>query len=127
MLLLDSQTALWTLDDNPRLGELARRSITSTTEVYVSAATVWELTIKSMLGKLVIPTAFTELLTTQGLSVLDVTGEHAEGLREFPELAEHDPFDRLIVSQARCEGLRLLTADHVLLDLNRDFITDSRT
>ncbi|MFB7876126.1 type II toxin-antitoxin system VapC family toxin [Nocardia sp. NPDC056064] len=127
MLLLDSQTALWTLDDNPRLGELARRSITSTTEVYVSAATVWELTIKSMLGKLVIPTAFTELLTAQGLSVLDVTSEHAEGLGEFPELAKHDPFDRLIVSQARCEGLRLLTADHVLLDLNRDFITDSRT
>ncbi|MFE3321549.1 type II toxin-antitoxin system VapC family toxin [Nocardia sp. NPDC059195] len=126
MLLLDSQTALWTLDDNPRLGAVARQSISTTAEVYVSAASVWELTIKSVLGKLSIPAAFTELLTAQGLSVLDVTGEHAEGLREFPELAKHDPFDRLIVSQASCEGLQLLTADHVLLDLNRDFIADSR-
>ncbi|WP_446225773.1 type II toxin-antitoxin system VapC family toxin [Nocardia sp. IBHARD005] len=126
MLLLDSQTTLWTLDGNPRLGNDTRRAISTTAEVYVSAASVWELTIKSMLGKLSIPLGFTELLTTQGLSLLDVTGEHTEGLREFPELANHDPFDRLIVSQANCEGLRLLTADHVLLDLHLDFIADSR-
>ncbi|MET9485601.1 type II toxin-antitoxin system VapC family toxin [Nocardia sp. NPDC006630] len=125
MLLLDSQTALWLLDDNPRLGEHARRMISSATEVYVSAATIWELTIKAMLGKLKIPADFTELIGTQGLAVLDVTGEHAEGIREFPELVRHDPFDRLIIAQAQVEMLRLLTADRVLLGLNRSFVVDS--
>jgi PIN domain nuclease of toxin-antitoxin system len=47
------------------------------------------------------------------------------GDREFPELIRHDPFDRLIVAQASRVGLRLLTADHVLLDLRRDFILDA--
>ena len=50
MLLLDSQALLWLLDDNPRLGARARQAITSAQGVYVSAATVWELTIKTMLG-----------------------------------------------------------------------------
>ncbi|WP_405162017.1 type II toxin-antitoxin system VapC family toxin [Nocardia sp. NBC_01499] len=125
MLLLDSQTALWLLDDNPRLGVTARKAITSTSEVYVSAATIWELTIKSMLGKLTVPTNLTDIMGDQGLGILDVTGQHAEGLREFPELVRHDPFDRLITSQALCERLQLLTADHVLLALGRDFIVDS--
>lgn len=125
MLLLDSQTALWLLDDNPRLGAAARAAITSASEVYVSAATIWELTIKSMLGKLKVPAGLTEAMGDQGLGILDVTGQHAEALREFPELLRHDPFDRLITSQAFCERLQLLTADSVLLGLQRDFITDS--
>ncbi|WP_157228952.1 type II toxin-antitoxin system VapC family toxin [Nocardia brevicatena] len=125
MLLLDSQTTLWLLDDNPRLGAAARKTITSATEVYVSSATIWELTLKSMLGRLTVPTNLTEVLGDQGLGILDVTGQHAEGLREFPELVRHDPFDRLITSQAFCERSLLLTADTVLLGLRRDFITDS--
>ncbi|WP_329412222.1 type II toxin-antitoxin system VapC family toxin [Nocardia vinacea] len=125
MLLLDSQTALWLLDDNPRLGVAARKMITSASEVYVSSATIWELTTKSILGKLTVPTNLTEVLGDQGLGILDVTGQHAECLREFPELVRHDPFDRLITSQAFCERLLLLTADTVLLGLRRDFITDS--
>ncbi|HEY6423521.1 MAG TPA: hypothetical protein VIY28_09810 [Pseudonocardiaceae bacterium] len=55
LLLLDSQAALWVLDDSPRLGPHARRIIASAMTVHVSAATVWELTIKAMLGKLSIP------------------------------------------------------------------------
>ncbi|MCM6775742.1 type II toxin-antitoxin system VapC family toxin [Nocardia sp. CDC159] len=125
MLLLDSQTAVWLLDDNPRLGVDTRRRIESATEVYVSAATIWELTIKSMLGKLTVPPELTDLLVDQGLSVLDVTGYHAEALSEFPELSRHDPFDRLITAQAYCERLRLLTADKILLGLGRDYIIDS--
>ncbi|WP_327115721.1 type II toxin-antitoxin system VapC family toxin [Nocardia sp. NBC_01730] len=125
MLLLDSQTALWVLDDNPRLGVAARKAITSATEVYVSVATIWELTIKSMLGKLSVPTNLTDTMSDQGLGILDVTGQHAEGLREFPELVRHDPFDRLITAQALCERLSLLTADSVLLGLGRNFIVDS--
>jgi PIN domain nuclease of toxin-antitoxin system len=125
MLLLDSQALLWLLDDNPRLGSQARRAITSAQGVHVSAATVWELTIKTMLGKLTVPNDLGKRLPEQGLELLSVTAEHAEAIREFPELIRHDPFDRLIVAQASCAGLRLLTADHVLLDLRRDFILDA--
>ena len=125
MLLLDSQALLWLLDDNPRLGPRARKAITSAQGVHVSAATVWELTIKSMLGKLTVPADLSKRLPEQGLELLSVTAEHAEAIRDFPELIRHDPFDRLIVAQASCTGLRLLTANHVLLDLRRDFILDA--
>ena len=117
MLLLDSQVTLWVLDDNPRLGPRARQIISSTTTVHVSAATVWELTIKAMLGKLIVPDKFVPRLVEQGLSLLSITAQHAEALRELPELAHHDPFDRLLVAQANHAGLQLLTADRVLLGL----------
>jgi len=125
MILLDSQAALWVLDDSPRLGPRARQLISGSAAVHVSAATVWELTIKAMLGKLDVPVGLPGRLVAQGLALLDVSAEHAEGLREFPELCRHDPFDRLIVSQAAGEGLQLVTADRVLLGLGRDFIIDA--
>lgn len=125
MLLLDSQALLWVLDDNPRLGPQARKAITSAQGVHVSAATVWELTIKSMLGKLTVPANLSKRLSGQGLELLSVTAEHAEAIRDFPELTRHDLFDRLIVAQAARAGLRLLTANHALLDLRRDFILDA--
>ena len=125
MLLLDSQALLWLLDDNPRLGRQARQAITSAQGVHVSAATVWELTIKTMLGKLSVPADLSKRLTAQGLVLLSITAEHAEALRDFPELTGHDPFDRLLVAQASRTRLRLLTADQVLLDLDRDFILDA--
>jgi PIN domain nuclease of toxin-antitoxin system len=125
MLLLDSQAALWVLDDSPRLGKRARELIVSATRVHVSAATVWELTIKSMLGKLSVPAGLSARLADQGLSLLNITAEHAEGVREFPELVRHDPFDRLLVAQASQASMRLVTADRVLLGLGRDFIVDA--
>jgi PIN domain nuclease of toxin-antitoxin system len=125
MLLLDSQALLWLLDDNPRLGPYARQAITSAQGVHVSAASVWELTIKTMLGKLSVPADLSTRLTAQGLTLISVTAEHAEALRDFPELTRHDPFDRLLVAQASVTGLQLLTADQVLLGLGRDFIVDA--
>jgi PIN domain nuclease of toxin-antitoxin system len=86
---------------------------------------VWELTIKAMLGKLVIPDKLPVRLTEQGLVLLNITAEHAEGIRELPELARHDPFDRLLVAQASQAGLHLVTADRVLLGHGYDFIIDA--
>ena len=113
------------LDDNPRLGPLAREAITASAAVHVSAASVWELTIKAMLGKLSLPDGFARQLTEQGLVVLNVSAAHAEGIRDFPELVGHDPFDRLIVSQAKQSVLRLITSDRVLLALGQDFVVDA--
>lgn len=126
MLLLDSHTVLWVVDDNPKLGQGARHMITEAARVHVSAATVWELTIKSMLGKLSVPRGLSARLVGQGLSLLDISAEDAEGVRDFPELVRHDPFDRLLVAQARRAEMQLVTADDVLLDLKQDFIVDAR-
>jgi PIN domain nuclease of toxin-antitoxin system len=125
MLLLDSQTALWAMDDSPRLGQRARQRIESSDSVHLSVATVWELTIKAMLGKLKIPPDFAAQAEAAGFEFLEISSDHAEGLRDFPELVRHDPFDRLIISQAHLHRLTLLTADGVLLALGRDFVVDS--
>ncbi|MDN5914811.1 MAG: type II toxin-antitoxin system VapC family toxin [Pseudonocardia sp.] len=125
MLLLDSQALLWVLSGSSRIGPEAQRLIEASSAVHVSTASIWELTIKSMLGKLDLPVGLPTILDEQGFAVLDVTAAHTEGLRAFPELVRHDPFDRLIVAQAHLEGLRLLTADRVLLGLDRDFVADA--
>jgi PIN domain nuclease of toxin-antitoxin system len=125
LLLLDSQVALWVLDDSPRLGAAARARIAGAAAVHVSAATVWELTIKAMLGKLTVPDQLNVTLAGQGLDLLPVTAADAEGIKEFPELLRHDPFDRLLVAQAHVGGLTLLTADRVLLGLGHGFIVDA--
>jgi PIN domain nuclease of toxin-antitoxin system len=87
MLLLDCQALLWLLDDNPRLGPRARQAITSAQGVHVSAATVWELTIKAMLGQLSVPADLSARLTAQGLELLSIAAGHAEVICDFPELA----------------------------------------
>jgi len=86
---------------------------------------VWELTIKTMLGTLSAPADLSKRLTAQGLELLSITAEHAEAIRDFPGLTRHEPFGRLLVAQASRAGLRILTADQVLLSLGRDFITDA--
>ena len=87
---------------------------------------MWELTIKTMLGKLSVPTELSAaVLAEQGLLSLSIAAEHAEAIQDYPELARHDPFDRLLVAQADRAGLRLLTADRVLLGLQRRFILDA--
>ena len=113
------------VDDNPRLGPSARSLIEKAAVVYVSAATIWELTIKSMLGKLEIPEGFESLLLAQGITSLTVSAEHAAAIRRFPELLRHDPFERLLVAQAQLERLDLLTADKVLLASGHEFIIDA--
>ncbi len=73
MLLLDSRVLLWVLTGDPQLGPRARTAIAQADGVHVSAASSWELTIKSMLGKLVIGENFSSRLTAQGLVPLSVS------------------------------------------------------
>lgn len=124
-MLLDSQVVVWIMTGDDRLGPRAHRAVQESSLVFVSAASVWELTIKSMLGRLDLPPNLPGTLEQEGLVLLDVSAEHAEGLRSFPELLRHDPFDRLLVAQAHVERVPLLTADRVLLGLERDFVVDA--
>lgn len=125
-MLLDSHVLLWWLDGSTQLGPDARRRVEQAPRVQVSAATVWELTIKSMTGELKLSDTFEKRLWELGFEPLAITPRHADGIRTFPDLAKHDPFDRVLLSQSRLEGIDLLTADRVLVDLGLDHVVDAR-
>jgi PIN domain nuclease of toxin-antitoxin system len=118
-LLLDTQVWLWWNTEPERLSAAARRHIgDSRNEVYLSAASVWEIAIKQRLGKLPLPEPVSSYiarrLVADDVKPLPVSVDHAAGV-ETLELRHRDPFDRLLVVQARHEGLRLLTADDQVL------------
>ena len=113
-LLLDTHLFLWSTTDSRRLGRDVRRRITAASEVFVSAASIWEIAIKVCLGKLAAnPADVVAAIDASGFIELPVTSEHAARVAELP-LHHHDPFDRLLVAQAVSEPLVLLTADEAL-------------
>jgi len=110
-LLLDTHVLLWWLDDHPALSKKAKAAIADGKNlVFVSAVIIWEIRIKQALGKLKIPRNFRRVLDDQPFEVLDITVEHAHAVGDLP--AHHrDPFDRMLVAQAKVEGLTLVTRD----------------
>lgn len=113
-LLLDTHVLLWLLDDNSRLGGRARDRISQAPAVYVSAASTWELSIKTAIGKLTLPDDFSAAIDRSGLRDLPVTRNHTLQWA-LSALPHKDPFDALLVAQARLEKLTFLTADEKLL------------
>jgi PIN domain nuclease of toxin-antitoxin system len=126
MLLLDTQVVLWVSAGSPKLGRRSYALIEASSQVFVSSATVLELTIKSMLGKLDLPAGFIESLAEQGFQPLVIDHSDASGLENFAELVRNDPFDRLLLSQARAKGLDLVTADETILSLGLARVIDAR-
>jgi PIN domain nuclease of toxin-antitoxin system len=114
-ILLDTHLLLWALAAPERLPAGARRTIDRAT-VYVSAASIWEISVKIALGKLrVDPRDVLEAIGPSGFLELPVSGEHAARVATLPPITR-DPFDRLLVAQAVTEPLRLLTNDVALAD-----------
>lgn len=109
-LLLDTHVVLWWLMDSDELETQTKDIIDTEAEVYVSAATVWEIAIKVALGKISGPDNLLELVTGSGLTELPVRARHAIEAAGLP-MVHRDPFDRMLVGQARCEGLTLLSRD----------------
>jgi len=113
-LLLDTHVLLWVMADDPALSPMARAVIGKAEVVYVSAVSLWEISIKASLGKLrVDQERFVEQLQVAGFELLSITWGHAEMVRQLPDI-HRDPFDRMLVAQAVSEPLRLLTADKLL-------------
>lgn len=116
-LLLDTHIALWAVTDSPRLPAAARAVIVDpANEVWVSAATVWEIAIKHALGPEGMPVSGSEALHWFGVSGyrdLPVTSRHTCAVEMLPPI-HTDPFDRLLVAQAQTEPLRLITHDATL-------------
>ena len=117
-LLLDTHTLIWWIKNDPRLGRQASALIYSPeTTVWVSAVSVWEISIKASLQRVATKQSFYDVLPgeldRQGFRPLPVTFTHALAIRDLP-MIHKDPFDRMLIAQAQCEGLTLLTADSAL-------------
>jgi PIN domain nuclease of toxin-antitoxin system len=109
-LLLDTHVVLWWLADDPSLSGEINDRLDHEPDVYVSAATIWEVAIKQAIGKLPEPAGLPELIRGSGFAELPISSEHAMSAARLP-LIHRDPFDRMLVAQARQEDLTLVTRD----------------
>ena len=112
-VLLDTHLLLWALAQPSKLSAIARRQIIAA-DVYVSAASIWEISIKVMIGKLKAdPNGILAAIAPAGFDLLAITGEHAAKVAELPPLHK-DPFDRMLIAQAFLEPMTLFTNDATL-------------
>lgn len=110
-LLLDTHVVLWVLAADPTLaGPVREAIIDGNNRVFVSAVTAWEIVIKRALGKLRAPDDLHAQVRRLRLNTLAITFQHAEAVGDLPGL-HADPFDRLLIAQARTERLTLVTRD----------------
>ena len=129
-LLLDTHALLWWKEGARKLGPRARRAIErDAATVRVSAVSAWEIAIKSRLGRLTLATPLhlwmPEGLERHGFLMLHVTVDHAVAVASLPDHHD-DPFDRLLIAQARHEGLTILTSDAAFDDYGVP-VLDART
>jgi PIN domain nuclease of toxin-antitoxin system len=117
-LLLDTSAFLWAILDSPVLSHRVRGAIRDgTNEVHVSAASFWEIAIKYGLGRLPLPEDPSRYLPAQriaaGFAFLEIGEAEVCQIHRLPAV-HRDPFDRLLVAQANCYGMQLVTNDPVM-------------
>lgn len=116
-LLLDTHLLLWAAAEPQCLSPTAREMLLDPSNQPVfSAASLWEITIKNGLGRPdfnVDPRRLWRMLLANGYRELPVTSEHSVAVNDLPPLHK-DPFDRILIAQARVEGMMLLTVDRIM-------------
>jgi len=125
-LLLDTHVWLWSIATPHKLGREGIRLLENTrNELFLSAASSWEIAIKYNLGRLPLPEPphkfIPPRLIRDGIKPLNVEHHHACHVANLPDL-HRDPFDRLLISQAQTENLAFITADQKLKDYNVEII-----
>ena len=108
-LLLDTHVVLWWLADDPTLADEIKDRLDHEPDVYISSATIWEVTIKQSIAKLQ-PADLPERIRDSGFGHLDITARHSITAGRLP-LIHRDPFDRMLIAQAQVEDLTLVTRD----------------
>lgn len=126
MLLLDTQALIWFAQDKGEFGKRALHELEGATTLCFSTASVLEMQIKKMLGKLKISNEFILGLGADGFHELQISSQDAAGIEQFPSLVNHDPFDRVILSTAVNRGIKLVTSDSVLISLGFKNVIDAR-
>ena len=109
-LLLDTHVVLWQLSGVRSLGARARETIAAAGELAFSVVSFAEIGVKAAIGKLAVPDDLHAHIVGTGVRVLGLSAEHGLAVASLP-LHHRDPFDRLLVAQARHEGFTLMTAD----------------
>ncbi|WP_018623083.1 type II toxin-antitoxin system VapC family toxin [Spirosoma luteum] len=121
--LIDTQIFLWFISGSVELSEEARRRIEdSENEIFVSIASLWEISIKTALGKLTIKGSYATVIddvTSNEMVILPINFMHTVGQNKLP-FYHKDPFDRMIISQAIIEEMNLISSDTVFDDYLRD-------
>ena len=108
-LLLDTDVFLWWLSDDPQLGKVARLAISDPrNQVFISAVSTWEVSIKKSSGKLSAPDDLDAIVEEEGFSKLPISLYHGDQAGLLPQYHK-DPFDRMLVAQAQTEGLVIVT------------------
>ncbi len=114
-LLLDTEVWLWSLTAPERMSDEARDALEdASNELYLSAASSWEISIKAALGKLPLPDAPARFVSSRmaQMGVRGLAVEHPHAWRVYDLPAHHkDPFDRLLIAQAQVEDLTIVSAD----------------
>jgi PIN domain nuclease of toxin-antitoxin system len=122
-LLIDTQIFIWTVLDSDKLVPKTRRIMLDADEIFVSAASIWEISIKAKLGKVEgDPADFLEAIEKSGFQELKISGSHAAEVHKLP-FHHWDPFDRLLIAQAIVEPMKFLTADALLFQYSELVIT----
>lgn len=109
-LLLDTHVVLWELHGGRTVGPRAQEAIRNASELMFSVVSFAEIGVKAAIGKLVIPDDLHEHIVRSGLRILGLAADHGLAVADLP-LHHRDPFDRLLIAQARSEDLTVLTAD----------------
>lgn len=113
-VLLDTYILLWWLGEPARISEKTHKRIAAPQNtVYVSAVSLWEIRLKQSLGKLQLPKDFEKRLNEETFEALPLQNSHSAALLSLPWY-HRDPFDRILIAQARAEKLQFLTADLTL-------------
>ena len=121
-LLLDTHVLLWWLQGAPISEEAAEKIGDTANDVIVSAATVWELSIKRQLGKVDMPPNLVDQCRSEGFALLAMDARHADRAGSLP-LHHADPFDRMLVAQAELDTLVLVTRDRTLASYGVQLLT----
>lgn len=112
--LIDTHTFLWMIQDSQQLSQLARSTVESDADLWLSSGSLWEIAIKVGVKKLTLPEPLSDFLDQQlkhnEIDVLVPTTKHFEAVANLP-LHHRDPFDRLIVAQAMTEGIPVISVD----------------
>lgn len=111
MYLLDTHVVLWWLTDPEKLAETGRQVISDRNNaIFVSSISLWEMAIKSSIGKLNMPNNILDLLRSEGFKILPLSAEEGLYVTNLPNLHQ-DPFDRILIAQAKYNNFILITRD----------------